>query len=48
MSERDKIFTRIREALESTARPAHGRGLPTTAEHREVLPPVDTTVEVSN
>ncbi len=45
MTERENIFTRIREALTVQAR-AHGEtGLPTTAAHRRVLPPVGATVD---
>lgn len=45
MSERENIFARIREALTVEA-PAHGRkGLPTTAEHRRVLPAVGASFD---
>ncbi|MSU56823.1 MAG: hypothetical protein EXS35_01325 [Pedosphaera sp.] len=45
MSERENIFTRIREALRVEAH-AHGpKGLPTTADHRRVLPAVGATTE---
>lgn len=45
MSERESIFTRIREALRVEAH-AHGSsGLPTTADHRRVLPSVGTTFD---
>jgi L-lactate dehydrogenase complex protein LldG len=45
MSERENIFRRIREALTVKA-PAHsGTGLPTTDEHRRVLPFVDAAFE---
>jgi len=44
MSERDNLFTRIREALAVRTRAHHGDRLPTTAEHRRVLPAVATTV----
>ncbi len=40
MSERDNIFTRIREALTVEAHAHHGTGLPTTEDHRRVMPPV--------
>lgn len=44
MNERENIFTRIREAL-TVKTPAHGpKGLPTTADHRRVLPPVGATL----
>lgn len=44
MSERENIFTRIREALTV---PAHGHsgGLPTVAEHRRVMPAVGATFD---
>jgi len=45
MSERDNIFERIREALNVKAH-AHGvTGLPTTADHRRVLPAVGRSVD---
>ena len=45
MSERENIFNRIREALTVKAH-AHGEtSLPTTADHRRVLPPVGATVD---
>jgi len=40
MSEREKIFSRIREGLSNKAHAHHGHGLPTTEEHRGVMPPV--------
>ena len=40
MSERENIFNRIREALTVEAHSHNGTGLPTTAEHRGVMPPV--------
>ncbi len=43
MSERENIFTRIREALTVKAHAHHGATLPTTAEHRAVLPAVGAT-----
>jgi len=45
MSERDNIFTRIREALTVEATAHHGTGLPTMADHRRVMPPVGATIE---
>ena len=52
MSERENIFTRIREALTVEAHapgqhgPAHKpAGLPTTADHRRVLPPVGASFD---
>ena len=45
MSERDNIFTRIREALAVEAHAHHGTGLPTTADHRRVMPSVGATVD---
>lgn len=45
MTERENILTRIREALSVEAH-AHGpKGLPSTADHRRVLPPVGVTVD---
>jgi L-lactate dehydrogenase complex protein LldG len=45
MSERENIFARIREALTVEAH-AHGpKGLPTTADHRRVLPAVGATFD---
>lgn len=45
MTERENIFARIREALTVEAH-AHGpAGLPTTADHRRVLPAVGESVE---
>jgi L-lactate dehydrogenase complex protein LldG len=43
--ERENIFVRIREALSAEAHAHHGTGLPTTAEHRRVMPPVGATQE---
>jgi L-lactate dehydrogenase complex protein LldG len=43
MSERDNIFTRIREALTVEAHAHHGNGLPTPEDHRRVMPPVAAT-----
>ena len=40
MNERENIFKRIREALTVEAHSHNGTGLPTTAEHRSVMPPV--------
>lgn len=45
MSERENIFSRIREALTVEAHAYHGTGLPTTAEHRRVMPPVGVTMD---
>ncbi len=45
MSERDNIFTRIREALSVESTAHHGTGLPTMADHRRVMPPVGAAVE---
>jgi L-lactate dehydrogenase complex protein LldG len=45
MSERENIFTRIREGLSVEAHAHHGSGLPTTTEHRSVMPPVGATTE---
>ena len=45
MSERENIFARIKEALTLKAHAHHGHGLPTSAEHRGVMPPVGTTTE---
>jgi L-lactate dehydrogenase complex protein LldG len=45
MSERENIFQRIREALTVKARAHHGEGLPTTAEHRQVMPAVGATTD---
>jgi len=45
MTERENIFNRIHEALTVKAQ-AHGEtSLPTTADHRRVLPPVGATVD---
>ncbi len=43
MSERENIFIRIREALAVKAHAHHGNSLPTTEEHRRVMPAVGTT-----
>lgn len=43
MSERENIFRRIREALTIKAHSHHGAGLPTTEDHRRVMPPVGAT-----
>lgn len=45
MSERQNIFNRIREGLRVEAHAHHGRGLPTIAEQRCVLPAVGASVE---
>jgi L-lactate dehydrogenase complex protein LldG len=45
MSERENIFTRIREALTVEAQSHHGTGLPTQADHRRVMPPVGATTD---
>jgi L-lactate dehydrogenase complex protein LldG len=45
MSERENILARIGEALTLKAHAHHGRGLPTVAEHRSVMPPVGTTTD---
>ena len=45
MSERENIFSRIREALTVEAHAHHGTGLPTMEEHRHVMPPVGTTMD---
>ena len=45
MSERENIFARIREALSIKAHAHHGHDLPTTAEHRSVMPTVGATTE---
>lgn len=45
MSERENILTRIKEALSQEAHAHHGRGLPTVAEQRQVLPRVGATVD---
>jgi L-lactate dehydrogenase complex protein LldG len=44
MSERENIFARIKEALTLEAHAHHGHGLPTVAEHRQVLPTVGASV----
>jgi len=45
MSERENIFARIREALSVKAHAHHGTELPTTTEHRRVMPPVGPTTD---
>jgi L-lactate dehydrogenase complex protein LldG len=45
MSEREKIFERIREALSVEAHSHNGIGLPTTTEQRRVMPPVGESME---
>ena len=45
MSERENIFTRIREALRVEARAPEPNGLPTTADHRRVLPAVSPSAD---
>ena len=45
MSEHENLITRIREALSVRAPAHHGEGLPTSAEHRRVLPAVGTSVD---
>jgi L-lactate dehydrogenase complex protein LldG len=45
MNEREHLFTRIREALTVKAPAHHGDSLPTSAEHRCVLPTVGTTMD---
>ncbi len=45
MSEREIIFARIREGLSIKAHAHHGDGLPTTEEHRGVMPPVGASIE---
>lgn len=45
MSERENIFTRIREALTVEAHAHHGTGLPTPEDHRRVMPRVGATVD---
>ena len=45
MSERENIFKRIREALTIRAHAHYGNTLPTTEEHRRVLPPVSGTFD---
>ena len=45
MTERENIFTRIREALTVEAHAHHGTGLPNRADHRRVMPPVGATIE---
>jgi len=43
MSERENIFARIREGLSVKAHAHHGSGLPTTEEHRSVMPSAGAT-----
>jgi L-lactate dehydrogenase complex protein LldG len=45
MSEQEKIFTRIREALTVEAHSHGPKGLPTPADHRRVLPAVGASVD---
>jgi L-lactate dehydrogenase complex protein LldG len=45
MSERENIFARIKEALTLKAHAHHGSGLPTTAEHRSVMPAAGVTLD---
>ena len=45
MTERDHIFTRIREALSVKAHAHHGQGLPSTTEHRRVMPLVGISAD---
>jgi len=45
VSERDRIFARIKEALTHKAHAHHGHGLPTVAEQRRVMPSVGRTAE---
>ena len=45
MSERENIFSRIREALTVEAHSHNGTGLPTTTEHRDVMPPVGASTD---
>lgn len=45
MSERENLFSRIREGLSRKAPAHHGTGLPTVAEHRRVMPPVSAATE---
>lgn len=45
MSERENIFARIREGLSIKAHAHHGSGLPTTAEHRSVMPSAGATLD---
>jgi L-lactate dehydrogenase complex protein LldG len=45
MTERENILARIHDGLSIKAHAHHGSGLPTTAEHRSVMPPVGTTTE---
>jgi L-lactate dehydrogenase complex protein LldG len=45
MSERDNIFARIKEALTLKAHAHHGSGLPTVAEHRQVMPSAGATLD---
>ena len=45
MSERENIFARIREALTVKAHAHHGASLPTTSDHRRVMPPVGARMD---
>lgn len=45
MSERENIFARIKEALTLKAHAHHGSGLPTTMEHRSVMPSAGSTLD---
>ncbi len=45
MSERKNIFARSREGLSIKAHAHYGSALPTTAEHRSVMPPVGASVD---
>jgi L-lactate dehydrogenase complex protein LldG len=45
MSERGKIFARIREALSIPAQPHGAVGLPTSTDHRRVMPATGTTID---
>ena len=45
MSEREKIFARIREALKVKAHAHGGEGLPTTNDHRRVMPFVGSSFD---
>ena len=45
MTERENIFARIKEALTLKAHAHHGHGLPSVAEHRQVMPPVGVSAD---
>ena len=45
VSERENVFKRIREALSVEAHSHNGTGLPTTEEHRGVMPPVGASAD---